>query len=85
MIPQKWVYCGNEWRQVSKLNCPMVYVDPDFSEHRSFCSPQGLLSGGGDYPYDGTIMWLFDPIDNPRTLYRFCQTTLPCFCPACYE
>jgi len=79
----KWVYCDNNWRQVTVYDCPIAFAnDPDFSAHRSFCSPQGPLS---DYPYDGTHMWLFDPSGNPNTLFSFCDNTLPCFCQACYE
>ena len=37
-----------------------------------YFSPQGPLS---DYPYDGTLMWLFDPSGNPNNLFRFVIVT----------
>merc|ERR1719414_468604 len=32
---QKWVYCNNGWRQVTRNSCPVVFIDPDFSEHQN--------------------------------------------------
>jgi len=64
-IPKEWVYCGNEWRRVTKYDCPMVFLDPDFSEHQNFCRPRGLSTD----EYDGTNLWFFNP--SPGSLYRW--------------
>eukprot|EP00092_Neocalanus_flemingeri_P018285 GFUD01019790.1.p1 GENE.GFUD01019790.1~~GFUD01019790.1.p1 ORF type:complete len:120 (+),score=21.16 GFUD01019790.1:69-428(+) len=72
--PFKWVYCGGSWRQVTPTTCPVAFSDPDFSDHRCVCSPNGSLY----QTYPGGSMWLWL---SPG--FSYCAHMPKCFCPAC--
>ena len=75
----KWVHCNREWRQVTRSSCPIVFLDPDFSEHQEFCSAYGKHSG----VYSGTFhFWLFDPATRGGP-FQYCFHMPSSFCEEC--
>ena len=75
----KWVHCNRAWRQVTRSSCPIVFLDPTFSEHQEFCSAYGKHSG----VYSGTFhFWLYDPAtrDGP---FQYCFHMPSSFCEDC--
>ena len=91
----KWVHCNRAWREVTRLiyscmcffkifllmrsSCPIVFLDPDFSEHQEFCSVYGKHSG----VYSGTFhFWLFDPATRGGP-FQYCFHMPSSFCEDC--
>merc|ERR1719300_112781 len=53
----QWVYCNNAWRQATESNCPVIFKDPDFSDHSMFCVDkllQTIYPGGEIFSWDAT-------------------------------
>ena len=75
----KWVHCNQAWRQVTRSSCPIVFLDPTFSEHQVFCSAYGKHSG----VYSGTFhFWLYDPATRGGP-FQYCFHMPSRFCEDC--
>merc|ERR1711862_716755 len=53
----QWIFCNNEWRKATESDCPVIFKDPDFSDHSMFCVDkvlQTIYPGGEIYSWDAT-------------------------------
>merc|ERR1712026_125886 len=75
----KWVWCKNQWLQVSEANCKAVFVDP----HLETCNANTNIFN--QFPGGPIYLWNTEPNPNPTYWYCSHQIFFCEFCPVCCE